>query len=421
MIINNILKDKISFLNYLFIGSVLLDEIFSAFLGVKGMPAISITLFIITLILYSSEDRSLFWKCLTNPPLLFWLFWCIYSWLNWEIRGIEPQGEVLYRHYLSSFVLPLLTLCIIYFEGSKNLRMITLVVIIYIALYCLFGVFFQERGTGNIADGTTDARGRTVLGNHLPLNAICLTFFVCFAYINRFLNKELFFMLLALTVASIFFFATRKAFGGWIIIVTSLCLTKVDFRKPKNIVIFILFGIILYFVYDFVLHNTLLGARLLLISDDADYVGKWVKIPSYLNFLGDRAAHYVLGWKLFLEHPITGIGIHNFQFYSGYRNRLHSEYMVQLCECGIVGFSLWALFMKGLFVSVRDALKIKAKSVSLVCLGGIVCMLFIDMTAWTYQGAHFFVIYGLILAYCQPIMIKRKWIKRFYLKKSKRI
>lgn len=99
-----------------------------------------------------------------------------------------------------------------------------------------------------------------------------------------------------------------------------------------------------------------------------------------LNYLGDRAAQYMLAWDLFLEYPITGIGLKNFSVMANYPFVLHTEYMVQLCECGIIGSALYLLFMGGLFKTVFRIWKSNGR-LFYICLGGLLCMLFLNFTA----------------------------------------
>ena len=57
-----------------------------------------------------------------------------------------------------------------------------------------------------------------------------------------------------------------------------------------------------------------------------------------------RAIQYEFGYEKFLENPYFGIGLNNYKQFDGYNLVLHSEYLVQLIENGLVGFILFFLF-----------------------------------------------------------------------------
>ena len=119
------------------------------------------------------------------------------------------------------------------------------------------------------------------------------------------------------------------------------------------------------------------------------------------NYLGDRAYFYIQGTTIFLENPITGIGLNNFTQVNQSNYRLHSEYMVQITEGGVVGSSFFLLFnlwiLLNLFKSYKD--KSDLQTIILVLLGGFAAILFINITAWTYQFSHYFICFGIIISY----------------------
>lgn len=74
-----------------------------------------------------------------------------------------------------------------------------------------------------------------------------------------------------------------------------------------------------------------------------------------------RVSIWENGWKLFVENPLTGIGIYNFLGYNtsifGDKHYMHNTYLEVLTESGIIGFVLffvfWFLLFKKIIFNVR--------------------------------------------------------------------
>ena len=61
--------------------------------------------------------------------------------------------------------------------------------------------------------------------------------------------------------------------------------------------------------------------------------------------MGSRAQYYVYGFDIFKENKLFGVGLYNYKIYNPANTQPnHVEIMIQLCELGIVGFSLFILF-----------------------------------------------------------------------------
>jgi hypothetical protein len=83
---------------------------------------------------------------------------------------------------------------------------------------------------------------------------------------------------------------------------------------------------------------------------------------------------------------------------TGFVVRLHTEYMVQLCENGIIGFSL--LISVYVFLLRKLILKILGGD-SMVIMGlfGLLALLFLNITAWTYCQQYAMIFYALSIDY----------------------
>ena len=384
-----------SLVNYLFLVFVLTSDFLFSVLRIHFLNTANILLLFLSVAVALIANRN-YLKQLFAKPILFWFLWVVYAFLGWMIVGIRSEKEPL-LFILTSFVYPIITMCIVCYEGNKNLRRTTLVILVALSAYIIAGLFFQD---GSVANSIWDEeRGGQQLGNTLALKACVLTFVAMFAFVKEWIDKKLLILLAVLSLVAILYAATRKAFVGWMIVMGVSLLGRLRFNKPLDWLKMIVLLLAALFVYNYLMEHTYLGVRMQGTVEQG--MKKNDTEIETLNYLGDRSIQYIMAWDEFRKHPVTGIGIHNFQSVTGFPFRLHTEYMVQLCECGIVGVALFLLFVLGFFRTLfRSRSRIDNKLL-FVCWGGFLCILFINLTAWTYSGCHYFAMYGLILAASQ--------------------
>lgn len=394
-----------AYLSYFFLSFVILDFLLSRFLQIRGLYIFELFFLLILLVYYVQNAK--FRYSFTLFPIFIWGVWCIYSLTNWYFKGIlNPEANIYYN--ISYIIIPFFVMVITYFESVRNINKTLVVLLLAFSVYTIVGILFQDKGS---ATGTGwNARGGQILGNHLPLNASILAFLAYLSYLKKIISTKVLYLLILLTLAGIFLASTRKAFGSWLIISFFFVIANFNISKPKNIFYLIIIGIIAYYSLNYIADNTLMGSRM----SEIQMVGmKYTEHKnSVLNMLGDRAFFYILGWEVFLKNPLTGIGLTNFPIYTDTVYVLHTEYMVQLCEGGIIGSVLFILFVLSLLFSVIQASKKKSRKIIIMCIGGIVSILFIGITAWTYSSTRYFIVYGVVLACCNPLNIKSNKLYR---------
>ncbi len=348
--------------------------------------------------LITSKDAALL-QSFKKGAVGVWGIWTIYTFVNWALIGLNPDG-LFYINKFWGLMRIYCFLAVLYYEASVDFDGAIKRLLIIFSVYAVIGLFIQESEL--ITEGHNEGRIRTTLGNHFPLAMCAFAFVAIVGTVKGLLSKKLMYFVLGLVIFIIFQSATRKCLGAVSILVIFYILSQMKNKSPKTYIMTLVYSLVLYVGYNFVMDNTLIGQRLQSIDDDV-YLNT-VDIPVYLSFLGDRAYHYVLAWDMFLEHPWNGVGITNFMHLSILGMPPHTEYMTQLCEGGIIGSSLFLLFLYKIFRPLQNSFKINSDHSSLLlCLGGVGMVLFIAFTAWTYSGAHFFVIWALVLAYCDPI------------------
>lgn len=384
-------NNTFSLINYLAIALALLETPLSIVFHLPGGYIISAFLMIISLVLY--KDDILFKKIIGSPPIVLWAIWIIYSLINWRIGPCYNMDMADPLYVLKRQVLPIETMILVYYEGVKNQKRTILFIVIVLAIFTIIGLTFQGRMT------ETSDRGDTMLGNHLPLAACVMTFFAFLAYCRSYIKIYFFYFVLVLALLGIFYIATRKALGGFVIIAFFYVIGKYDIKKPKYVFALAAISVLSILAYNYVMDYTLMGQRMAGIGEASAAYN--VNDSFFLKFVGDRAVFYVLGWEAFLSHPLNGIGLTNFVEYAGMGFVLHTEYMVQLCENGIIGSFIYLMFNLSILSSIFKSRLYLDRVVFLTCLGGMICILFISFTAWTYSFPRYFAVYGIILAICR--------------------
>lgn len=332
--------------------------------------------------------------------MFFWLVWVLYSFLNWFAIGIAPVETTFIGFICVHFILPMAMMIVIHQEGCRDLKDTLTVVIGAYTVYMLMGLFMQDMGTRT---GTSwEARGGQILGNSLPLSACTFAFAALLANVKGWLKDKYVCIVMALVFGSIFMVATRKALVAVMIMLFFYVLAKTNMRKPATVLISIFICICAYAAFDMAMSNTLLGKRMETVKVSEKNV-KSTLLDHASDLVGDRKFHYMVGWEAFNKHPLTGVGITNTPRIYHFKYLLHTEYMVQLAEGGFVGTLIWLSFIGGMFWIIVKARKNRYRPAILICLSGMFAIMFINITAWTYDAIRFFIIYGLILAYCKPL------------------
>ena len=130
--------------------------------------------------------------------------------------------------------------------------------------------------------------------------------------------------------------------------------------------------------------------------------------------VGDRLIYYVEGWKFFKSSPMTGIGMWGFRQRYGGDYPLHSEYMVHLCEGGVIAFSLWMFF---LFCCAKNIKKMKIeKGYRLLLMFGLIQFLFCGIYAREFFYEFFYPMIAIFIV--DPLKVQKQFFCLEYEKKE---
>jgi O-antigen ligase len=372
--------------------------------GIDGQGRFLLVLVSILLIRNVIENKSyrnrLFSK---ESPIKIWFFWFLFASINtlfqYSLKDIELQTFI--GIYL--FVPFAIKSTIASISSEYTILLIKwLGITVYTCLILYFSNIEIESG-------------RFKLDNFDP-NEFSLFLFLIIVLIGLgyFLNKLSELQVIFLLLLPIYFsimLGSRMGFIGTLLLTSGIFI--ISYRKgmfislPRFFIIIILTIVPLSYIFN----NTVLGERLNSTTENsAQLKENYAEGTSFEKF-GDRGLYYVLGWEAFKNSPLIGIGLRNFKD-NYYYTVIHSEYMVHLAELGIIGFSLYLLFLFKVLKSIYKARKEVTLTIQLYNYLLIVfCVLIISATVlFMYHSIAVAIIFGLLL-FC----IKKETIQKFKL------
>lgn len=331
-------------------------------------------------------------KIYMSMAFFCWVLLFCYSLANVFSKGFYAEFgtlEFLRKHFFDSFVLLIIMMLELKRDKQSCLKVIWIALGVFI-LICL--PYFSLNDEGRF--------GAENIGNLLPLHSVCFLFVTSILFLENKINKVVFWVIVIGISGLIMLSGTRKAFGAEAILLLGVILNNGKKRDFWSWVRIGLLGIVLLVGIRYVMNNTIIGER---IDDlDEEFYVQLVenqKINDFLmTLLGDRAIQYEMALELYHENFLTGIGLTNFMDASGGELVLHSEYMVQLCENGMIGFVLLMLFYILLMIGLFRNRKYEKRIVNMV-LFGLLTVLFVNFTGWTYCQKYAMIIYAIVFIY----------------------
>lgn len=204
----------------------------------------------------------------------------------------------------------------------------------------------------------------------------CFLTFFTFFFIYKNTNNYFFLVIIISIILISFIIGERSNFIKLSLLLIFFLFVNFLFKRIKfsNIILIILLVIVFFLsLYQFT-KNTAQGKKLfnfdeLIIINNDKHV---------LNFMGRfyesaHAAHYITAYRIFLNHPITGIGINNFHAESKkkkYDDNLfdkqrtsthpHQLYLEILSETGLLGFLYFIfIFFYPIYLSLKKLINYK--------------------------------------------------------------
>ena len=358
-----------------------------------------IGMFLLILVIFFNFSKLDFWRSLSYRPITLWLIWCVYVSSVWLWKGLPPLNNVTpFLFIYTEIFSPFFAMWVISYEVRRKAKPTVIFLCLAFLTYMLLGVLLQQGAklyNGRVSGG---------LWNNMPLTSLSFMAVVVIANIKGWLSTKWVVMALLLSIIATLMVATRKAFIGIGIIIIFWYISANNVKKASSIIMAVLVVLVAFFGISYIFDNTVLGERFSLVENQ----GKALNKSGYelLNFLGDRATFYIEGWKLFKSYPFFGIGLSNYKTVLPSDMPIHSEFMVQLAEGGLIGALLFLLFHFSLFRRIFSMKKENNKSMKLTLCGIMICILFIGLTAWTYSMRAYYIVFGAIigLSTSQPLV-----------------
>lgn len=317
-------------------------------LHIPGHFAIVSLIFIGVGLLYfpSKSYRNI----LKSIPMILWLILTIYHFGNAMAKNVLEVNYIDLLHGLKIYF----CIAIFVYWGQNNLLQMLKILYktFFIYLIVVLAINSGSLGIGRL----TGVVYATQVGQTAAITAF---FGVSITFLKRRTNLTLFFYIFFPLIIA-FLTQSRNAVMMIIIVLTGYFFAKA-FRNGMNMVKIIRFLLIIFFC---------LGTLLIITLNSSLYQRSLTQVENHsmsyykeLNatgtifdvIVGDRLVYYLEGWKFFKSNPITGIGMWGFQQKYGGPYPLHSEYMIHLCEGGIIAFVLWVAFIVCCVINIKKS------------------------------------------------------------------
>lgn len=311
----------------LFIGMEIIFPLFSAISAPHIIVfAVRFTLlFISGLIIFYNKP-----KIFTTTPVNTYMVWMLYVVIKNLLLG---YGEWTSPIQMMSAIIPSSFVVVASLYGYQRDEDKTINACL-IAIYIFISFALISLGGGVSGGSEAERLGTDTLNaNSIGIRAGLAFIFVISKYLRRRIGILYMIALLILPLVIIILSGSRTGFG--IMVIT---LVVFLFRKNHNVTsIFskITFVLLFVIVFQYIINNFEIGARILGTthqSEDLEYLQTGTK----WDLLGDRGYLYYIAIPHISANFWFGIGSNNFlSTVPGALWVLHSEYLIQLLECGI--------------------------------------------------------------------------------------
>lgn len=361
--------------------------------GIDGLGRIPFVATIIMCVVCLTKYRERFF----NTPYLFWNLWVAYSIINTIYTGGITENALFFYANLISCAIAFFIAAIEY-EKQPD-RFLKFVTILLVA-YSLLGI--NDMLTTDIIIENQEERQMSSLGNLLPITMVFTIYASQLCHIRKIINSQLFIFIITVALVMIIMSATRKAFGAAIILLAITYLSN-TMKSPSGRAKYLIMIAAGYMVFNYIMNNTFLGERFEIANETTlewDYGNNL-----FFKFVGDRTIMYILGWQLFINNWLTGIGLTHFLQEGNLELLIHSEYMVQLTECGIIGTIIYVCFYAHIiYYLIKSSNNEKHLKEKFCNIGIIAAILLISFTAWIYDNFIIFLCLGIVMGSINNIM-----------------
>lgn len=302
-------------------------------------PVTQFLLLIPLLIAAILENLKYFSIILKNKTFKIHIWLVVYSLTNLffinEIIDYRNQSKFI---FIFSIIIPVL---VTFLALNPKLTFYKLVTIIKysLALRLVLVLIFDSFGFGG--NSNISRFGYRLNSNSVAIGAF---FLIVSIVILLFLKRDklkLFDKFLIMTSVIVIFLTSSKKVFIVLFLFSLISYIIFNLNKKKNfafikILIIIAFS---FFAFNYTINNTNVGKRL------QGSFEKSLTADSNEQLFDNRGRQYIDGIRVFNDSPYFGVGLKNYTSFSEYNTPLHSEILVQLVENGLIGFSLFLIFI----------------------------------------------------------------------------
>lgn len=361
------------------------------YLQIPARKSIVSLIFIIIFITYWTNSKT-FKKIALSTPLKIWLGLTIFHCFNALSKHVPEVNILDLLHGLKIYA----CICIFYYWGtinfSRTIKILVSCFTIYLLISFIVCDFSGEEANGRMT-GVIYATG---LGQTAAITCFYIAYY---SYIKKFTTgKTLIYLLLPLIV--IILTQSRNSLAMFSICLIAIIYCKLQTKiTPQRLILIVIASIMISYLIYLLVVNSSFGTRIIEKSIQHENSYQFENYSTGTIFdaiVGDRLIYYALGFSYFLQSPLTGIGMWNYEYVSNGNYPLHTEYMVHLCEGGIIAFILWSSFIGYIIFGIIKY--IPKGSIKIIALFSIFQILFCAIYARLFYSEFFYPIIGITLA-----------------------
>lgn len=355
--------------------------------GIDGAGRTEMTLMVLALFV----NGSLLFKV---PKVMhIWFLWIVYCTICLHFKGFYSETNTFSNWVITRLIFPYVCMLVSYhafrqhFDNSSERMFYAYIV------YVILGVL-TTKSTESYDVGV---RMNNELGNAFFNTAILLGFLSSLMYSTQKIGKRFYWVVLAMLSYVMLLSGERKGFIALFVIILG-SLFGINMKTKKNSLLsFLAIAGVAFLLMNVAISYSTFGERMANSMESSMFEDNL-----FLKLMGDRGVMYFEGWELFLQNLWFGIGLNKYGQYNSFMDGLpfHTEYMVQLCECGLVGVSMFLVFYWGMIKRLFRLLKHDSdRTTTIIVSSAFLAIIIINFVAWTYDNPNYFMVYGLIYAY----------------------
>lgn len=316
------------------------------------------------------------YKLVFSKPAVFYTLWAGYVFIRNLLfgYGVWQSPVQMFLGFVPSYITFLV--CLYSFPKNEGRLLSYIVAVLYV--FVIFG--FISGGTHSLTGGIEDEDrlgGELINANALGIRASLIAFCLTALLLRSKISIFVYVSLMVLPGLVILMSGSRTAFIILFFVLMVFVFRKNGKRQSGWIwnVLLLIAG---FFAMYYILYNTSMGERLLGSINQAEEYGMYT--GTIWDVFGDRGYQYYVSIPVIADHFLLGIGMCNFiDVVPGANMVLHSEYLIQLLECGFIAFVLYF----SLYVSITRALLLRrthgsneTQNTTRLCLFFMIALLF---------------------------------------------